>query len=214
MSGNRGKMLRLALVAAVFTWLLAGGAVAAFAQESGATEAVKQVLNKAMEIQTRPDLEGEAHAAERARLIRQLIADNFLTGEMAQEAAPEGWSKASAKQRSEYQDLFKVLFQDSYTQRVLNYFKRETVEYPGAQPEKNGVKVQTVIMRPNEHMPVDYYMLKKGDDWRIRDVDIDGVSIVDTYKSSFRKVIQQEGFDGLLKRLRTQSRTIQGGTGQ
>jgi phospholipid transport system substrate-binding protein len=175
----------------------------------GASDSVRNILDKAMEIQTRPDLEGEEHKADRARLVRQIISDNFLTSEMAMDAVRDSWGKASPKQRTEFSDLFKSLFQESYTRMVLNFLKKETIEYPGEEPERNGMQVKTVIMRANEHIPVDYYVVQKGARWMIEDVVIDGVSIVDNYKGSFSHVVQAESFEGLLKRMRLQSRTEQ-----
>jgi phospholipid transport system substrate-binding protein len=185
--------------------LLLGVGMVAWADD--ATTEVKNVLEKAMEVQTRPDLQGEAHTEERARLIRELIADNFLSAEMARESVGGYWDKVSQKQRAEFKEVFTKLFQESYTRMVLNFLKRETVEYPGEQPEKNGTLVKTVIMRANEHIPVDYYVVKKGNQHLIADVIIDGVSVVENYKNSFGRVIQQESFEGLLKRMRIQSQS-------
>jgi phospholipid transport system substrate-binding protein len=168
---------------------------------------VKSVLDRAMEIQTRPDLEGEAHRKTRARLVRELISESFLTEDMARESIPGTWGRVSAGQRSDYTRLFSSLFQDSYTRMVLNFLQRETIEYPGETQAKNkGVLVQTVIMRANEHIPVNYNMIQKSGRWLIRDVEIDGVSIVENYKGSFSRVIKSSSFDALLERMRLQAR--------
>ena len=79
-----------------------------YASDGGATSRVKGVLEKAMEIQTRPDLEGDAHRAGRAKLVRQVIAENFLAGQMAQESIKDQWDKITAAQRREFEDLFTV----------------------------------------------------------------------------------------------------------
>ncbi len=169
---------------------------------------VKSVLDKAMEIQTRPDLEGDAHRAERARLVRQIISENFLPQEMARESVKDQWDKISAAQRSEFQSLFTVLFQDSYTRMVLNFLKKENIEYSAESPEPGGMRVGTVIMRTNEHIPVDYHLIQKEGRWFIRDVDIDGVSIVDNYKNTFRRVIATSSFGDLLEKMRVQKKAI------
>ncbi len=176
------------------------------------TAAVKLVLDKAMEIQTRPDLQGDAHVKERARLIRQLISESFFAEEMARESLKENWDKLSAGQRSEFQKIFTGLFQDSYTRMVLNFLRQESVEYRQETPESKGVKVTTTIMRASEHIPVDYHLIQRSGRWLITDVDIDGVSIVDNYRSSFRRVIQSSSFDNLMQKLRLQSQAAQGGS--
>lgn len=179
-----------------------------YASDGGATSRVKGVLEKAMEIQTRPDLDGDAHRAERAKLVRQVIAENFLAGQMAQESIKDQWDKITAAQRREFEDLFTVLFQDSYTRMVLNFLKKENIEYKGESSESGGMRVGTVILRTNEHIPVDYHLVQKSGRWLIRDVDIDGVSIVSNYTNTFRKVIGKGSFEDLLEKMRLQQKAI------
>lgn len=177
---------------------------AAPARAQQATEAVRNVLEKAMTIQTRPDLQGDAKRDERAKLIRQLISENFQADEMAKESLGSGWDKLTPKQRSEFQDVFTALFQDSYTRMVLNFLQRETIEYKGESSGGQKARVETVIMRSNEHIPVDYDLSPKGGRMLIRDVVIDGVSIVDNYKATFQRVIKTGSFEDLLKKMRLQ----------
>jgi len=182
------------------------------ASTASGSAAVKSVLDKAMDIQTRPDLHGEAQVKERTRLIRQLISENFAAEEMAKESLKDSWDKLSPAQRTEFQKLFTSLFQDSYTRMVLNFLQKETVEYGQESTENKGVKVPTTIMRANEHIPVDYHLIQKNGRWLIADVDIDGVSIVENYRSTFRRVIQTSSFDNLLQKMRLQSQAIQDGS--
>ena len=200
--------MRLFLILGMCVSLLWGiGSTQAGAGEP--TTAVKAVLDRAMEIQTRADLSGEAKRAERVRLIRRLIVDNFAFAEMARETVKDRWGQLSTGQRSEFQNLFSELFQDSYTRMVLNFLQQENIEYPGESAESAGTLVRTVIVRANEHIPVDYHLAQKSGRWLIRDVDIDGVSIVENYRDTFRNVIVSSSFDGLLKKMRLQSRAIQ-----
>jgi phospholipid transport system substrate-binding protein len=175
--------------------------------------AVTSVLDKAMDIQTQPNLQGEANKNKRAAMIRQLISENFDAEAMAKESIKENWDKLTPGQRSEFQKIFTSLFQDSYTRMVLNFLQREKVEYGSEAPEDKGVKVPTTIMRANEHIPVDYHLVQKSGRWLITDVDIDGVSIVENYRNTFRRVIQSSSFDNLLQKMRLQSQALQGGSG-
>jgi phospholipid transport system substrate-binding protein len=186
-------------------WLLAS---ATWVYAVTATDGVKGLMDKAMEIQHRPDLQGAEQRSQRAQLVRQLIAESFLTTDMARESLKEQWEKLPPAKRQEFTTLFTDLFQDSYTRMVLNYLKQQTVEYRGEQVMPAGAQVQTSIIRANEHIPVDYALAQKDGRWLVRDVTIDGVSIVGNYQSQFRRVIQAQSFDELLKKLRLQSQAI------
>lgn len=201
----RKFILSAGLLPVVFiaVFLFAGFSSAA-TESPGASPAVKSVLDRAMDIQTKPELQGDPNRKERSRLIRQLISESFLSEEMARQSVGEHWEKLSTKQRSEFTSIFKDLFQASYTRMVLNFMQKETIEYKGESPAAGGTQVRTVIMRANEHIPVDYTLERKAGKWLIRDVDIDGVSIVGTYREKFRKVIRTESFEGLMKMMRLQ----------
>lgn len=173
-----------------------------------ATEGVKHILDKAMEIQNRPDLQGTEQRTARAQLIRQLIADSFLATDMARESLKEQWDKVPTGKRQEFVSLFTELFQDSYTRMVLNYLKQQTVEYRGEQSMPGNARVQTGIKRANEHIPVEYTVVQKEGRWLVRDVSIDGVSIVENYQTQFRRVMQAQSFEELLKKMRLQSQAI------
>ncbi len=173
-----------------------------------ATEGVKSLLEKVMEIQNRPDLQSPEQRTARAQLVRQLIAESFLGTEMARESLKEQWQGLPPDKRQEFVTLFTDLFQDSYTRMVLNYLKQQAIEYLGEQTMPESIHVQTSIIRANEHIPVDYAVVQKEGRWFVRDVTIDGVSIVGNYQSQFRRVIQAQSFDELVKKMRLQSQAI------
>jgi phospholipid transport system substrate-binding protein len=174
----------------------------------GAMDQVKSVLDRAIEIQTSKAFEGDSQRKERARLVRELIGNSFVSGDMAREALGGHWKKLSQKQQAEFQKLFSDLFQDSYTRMVLNFLQKETIEYRGQTPKGKGMFVQTVIMRSNEHIPVDYHLIQKSSHWWISDVEIDGVSIVENYRDTFGREISRSSFDSLLQKMRVQNEAM------
>ena len=132
------------------------------APPASSTAFVKDVLDKAMDIQTNPAMAGEIRREERARMVRQLIAENFDSEEMARNSLGSTWDTVSVQQRNEFKDLFIALFQDSYTRMVLNFLEKEAIEYGDGREEGHAAEVKTTIMRANEHIPVDYALKKKG----------------------------------------------------
>jgi len=172
------------------------------------TERVRSVLEQAMDIQSRPDLQGEAGRPQRAKLIRQLISESFLSSQMAMESLGDRWESLKSEQKEEFRELFVDLFQDSYTRMVLNFLKKETVDYLGEALENGRMRVRTKILRTNEHIPVDYTLLRKDNGWFMVDVIIDGVSIVKNYQTKFKQVMASQSFDYLLNQMRLQSKVI------
>lgn len=202
------RMLKLTLGIVLSSFLVNTGVMGA----ESPTDRVREVLEKAMDIQTRPDLQGDSGRPQRAKLIRALIANNFLIAQMAQESLSDKWQSLSETQKREFSDLFIQLFQDSYTRMVLNFLRRETVEYLGEGKEGARAKVKTKIMRTNEHIPVDYALVEKDGRWFMVDVVIDGVSIVRNYQNKFRQVIAAQSLEYLLNQMRIQCKAIQEGS--
>ncbi|MDR3557889.1 MAG: ABC transporter substrate-binding protein [Syntrophobacteraceae bacterium] len=201
------RQWKFVLFASLLTVLWAAGPVRA---DSGAGAKVRSVLDKAMAIQTDPKLEGAEHRKERAAQVRKLIAQNFLSSEMAKESLQEYWGRITASQKERYRTLLTAIFIDSYTRQVVDFLKQEKIQYPGQTPEGKFTKVKTVIMRTDEHIPVDYIMEQSGGQWKIRDVLIDGVGIVDTYKSSFSTFLRSHTFNDLISRMSIQKQAGEG----
>ncbi|MEJ2673507.1 MAG: ABC transporter substrate-binding protein, partial [Deltaproteobacteria bacterium] len=70
-------------------------------------------------------------------------------------------------------------------------------------------RVATVIERPNENIPVTYLMRNASGGWKLYDVIVDGVSILETYRNKFSNVIRAKSFGYLLDRMREQRRAVE-----
>jgi phospholipid transport system substrate-binding protein len=115
----------------------------------------------------------------------------------------------SEAKRLEFKAVFQDLFQDSYTKLVLDFLGREKILYTQEESDQGKASVKTIIVRMNEEIPVDYSLGIMGQRWLVEDVAIDGVSIVQNYQKSFARVIRQETYEGLLKKMRLQQQAIE-----
>jgi phospholipid transport system substrate-binding protein len=197
------KRLYFAIPALVVFALFAS---AAFAQTP--TAYVQGILNQVMAIQNDPARSGPQQRAARAKAIRQIIQKSFDFSLMARNSLGATYGRLSAGQRQDFTTTFGYLFQDSYTRLVLDFLKKETINYDRETREESGAKVYTKLIRTNETIPVDYLMRPQGQGWLLYDVIVDGVSILDNYKRQFAQVIKTNSFDFLLKKMKTQMRAM------
>ena len=128
---------------------------------------------------------------------------------MAKDSLGSTYDGLSGGQRQEFIRTFSYLFQDSYTRLVINFLKKENIQYGREVPEGDKARVDTAIVRTNESIPVTYLMHTAPQGWILYDVTVDGVSILQNYKSQFSQVIRTKGFEFLLKRMQEQRRAIQ-----
>jgi phospholipid transport system substrate-binding protein len=172
-------------------------------------DTVRQMLDEAISIQTDPALQGQESRDTRRSAIKKVILKNFYFDGMARQALGAYWDGLNNAKRSEFTSMFQDLFLDSYSRLVLDFLKKEKVQYIGEDVQKRQAMVKTTIYRINEAIPVDYSLTQIEDKWLVRDVRIDGVSIVENYQKSFSRVIKQESLDALLKKMRLQQQAIQ-----
>jgi phospholipid transport system substrate-binding protein len=182
--------------------------MAAAARAETPTAFVRGILDKVMAIQNDAALTGPAKEEARAGAIRRVIRENFDFPLMAKNSLGSTYGRLGAAQRKEFTDIFGSLFQDSYTRLVLNFLKREAIKYQKEIPEGSRATVKTTILRTNETIPVDYQMRTRGSGWVLYDVTVDGVSILENYRTRFGQEIQTHGFGSLLGKMRQQRTAV------
>lgn len=180
-----------------------------FCQEGGSTERVRAMLEEVMAVQSDPQLKGQEFRGKRRTVIKDIIAKNFYFDSMARQSLGQYWDKLEGAKQLEFKAIFQDLFQESYTRLVLDFLGREKVLYNKADVNQDRALVMTTIVRTNEEIPVDYSLTKVKEKWLVDDVKIDGVSIVQNYQKSFSRVIRQESYEGLLKKMRMQQQAIE-----
>lgn len=168
------------------------------------TDYVRGILNRVMTIQNNDSL----NRSQRSQEILQIIRSNFDFNQMARDVLGSSYNQLTSGQRTEFINVFSYLFQDSYTRMVLNFLKQENIEYGSATQGGGKATVDTVIKRPNENIPVTYLMHSAGG-WKLYDVKVDGVSILETYRNKFSEVIRTKGFGYLIERMNEQRRGIE-----
>lgn len=115
----------------------------------------------------------------------------------------EQWKKISPKERKAFSELFEKRVKESYMNK-LDLYTDEVVVVDDALSVKNRIHLPTHLVRNNERRDVVYkfYQSKKRG-WLIYDVDILGVSIIQTYRTQFSGILKEETFATLLEKLKT-----------
>jgi phospholipid transport system substrate-binding protein len=120
-------------------------------------------------------------------------------------ATGPGWRKATPEQQDRLQEEFKLLLIRTYS-GALTQINDQTIEVKplrGTSDEKNLV-VQTEVRGKGEPIQLDYRLEKTpgdGSGWKIFDLNVMGIWLVENYRSQFSKEINAGGLDGLIKSL-------------
>jgi phospholipid transport system substrate-binding protein len=173
------------------------GGWAATAQEQlkGAIERVVSTLDS-------PAMKGEGKAAERRAAVRQIANEIFDFGEIARRSLGRYWQPLSEAQRAEFVGLFSDLLERSYISKIELY-GGEKIIYNGERVDGDLAIVSTKIITKNgTEVPIDYRLFRRGDNWKVYDVNIEGISLVSNYRTQFNKIIQSSGFNTLVDRMK------------
>ncbi len=121
---------------------------------------------------------------------------------MTASAVGRNWRSATPEQQKRLQEEFKILLVRSYA-GALTQVKDQTVQLKPmrSNPGDTEVVVRTEVKGKGEPVQLDYRLEKSGDTWKIYDVNVLGVWLVEQYRSSFTQEITAGGIDGLIAKL-------------
>jgi phospholipid transport system substrate-binding protein len=159
------------------------------------TDALKQRVDRVVTILAQP---GD-HRSE----LRRIAEDIFDFEEMSRRALGPHWNARTPEERREFVPLFTDLLERTYIGRIESG-RGGTVHYVGETTDGDEATVRTrVVTAKSAEIPIDYRMRRKDGRWRVYDVNIEGVSLVNNYRSQFNTVIRSSSYGALVERLRS-----------
>jgi phospholipid transport system substrate-binding protein len=165
-------------------------------------EEIKQTTDKILSIVTNPALKAPSKTEEREKLIHQAVYERFDWGEMSRRSLAIHWAKRTPEERKEFIRLFSELLERTYMKKVEG-FSGEKVLYEGEAIERDYATVKIkIVTKKDKDIPVEYRLKKEGNNWFIYDVSIEGVSLVNNYRTQFNSILLQSSYEDLVKRLR------------
>lgn len=130
---------------------------------------------------------------------------------MTASAVGRYWRQATPEQQQRLQDEFKQLLVRTYA-GALAQVKNQSVQLKPlrAAPEDTEVIVRTEVKGNGDPIQLDYRMEKANSSWRIYDVNVMGVWLVENYRSTFAQEIGKSGIDGLINKLAERNKSSAG----
>lgn len=165
------------------------------------TEQIKETTDKIISILADPELKGPAQAEKRRNLIRKTADDRFDWQEMSRRSLGQHWRKLSEEEKKTFVNLFSQLLERTYMEKVEDY-SGEKVSYTGETIDGDYATVEMkVLTSKNVEIPVVNKMKKNGGEWMVYDVSIEGVSLVNNYRTQFSSILSKSSFAELLAKL-------------
>ncbi len=143
------------------------------------------------------------HAVE-----RYLLPNVDVNGMSRSVLGREAWNKASAAERQEFTSVFTQLVIRTYASPLAEYTD-ETVKFLPLRGDANGhfVRVNSVIIRSSgQRIPLSYSLVSKNNGWKIYDLSVEGVSLLQSFRSQFGQILQNSSMQDLISQMRKNSK--------
>jgi phospholipid transport system substrate-binding protein len=169
------------------------------------TEKVKETADKIIAIVGDPSLKDPAKATQRRERIRRTVDELCDWEEMSRRSLGRHWAQRTEQEKKEFVHLFGQLLERTYIDKVEGY-SGEKVNYLGERVDGDYAEVDVkVVTNKNTEVPVIYRMRAKDQKWWVYDMVIEGVSLVNNYRTQFSDIMAKSSFEGLMKKLREKS---------
>jgi phospholipid transport system substrate-binding protein len=169
---------------------------------SEAASDLKMTVDQVLDIVTDENLKKDVQSRRLA--LRKVIGQRFDYRRMAKHTLDNVWSHRSRKEQTQFTRLFKKLLEKSYMHMIEN-FQGGKVHFLSERVKGDYAFIKTNIVSSDRTIAIYYKLKRVGKEWRVYDFLVQGVSMVRNYRFQFTKVIRQESFEGLLKRLEEQT---------
>jgi phospholipid transport system substrate-binding protein len=135
-------------------------------------------------------------------LVDAKIMPNVNFQRMTASAVGPGWRQATPEQQKRLQEEFKTLLVRTYAGALSQVTDQKIAVKPlRAAADDKELVVRTEILGRNDPIQLDYRMEKtpgQGLGWKIYNINVLGVWLVETYRSQFAQEINSKGIDGLI----------------
>lgn len=185
--------------------LIAGAFMAspmAFAAEEGPDALVQRISGQVMDaVKADPAIQA-GDVGRIVDLVDSKIMPNVNFSRMTSSAVGKFWRQATPEQQTKLQAEFKILLVRTYA-GALGEVKDQTLSFKPSRfrAEDTDVVVRSVVRGRGEPIQLDYRMEKSAEGWKIYDLNVLGIWLVDTYRSQFAQEINNKGIDGLIATL-------------
>ena len=165
-------------------------------------DTVQANVNQVLEILRNPALKAPSAKAVKKDKLLTIYVRMFDEVELSRRALAKNWTKLNAAQRQEFIPLFRQVLENAYADKILAYTNEKIVYDRERMVSENQAEVQTRVLTSSKSIPINYRMIQKGGNWKVYDVVIENVSLIQNYRTQFNEILANKTPEQLLQTLR------------
>jgi len=166
------------------------------------TDEIRVAADKLLTVLKDPKLKSEARREERREKLKSTLYSKFDFTEMAKRSLGPEWQRRVPEERGEFVKVFAELLEASYSDKMESY-NGEKIIFTHEQMHADSAEIGSkIVAGKGEEYAVNYRLHQVGGEWKIYDVVVENVSLVNNYRTQFHRVLAHSSFEELLDRLR------------
>jgi phospholipid transport system substrate-binding protein len=172
------------------------------ADAGGALDTVKSNADKVLDVLRDPSLKSASTQKTKRNKIRAIAQKMFDFTELSKRTLAQNWGKFSPQEQKEFIELYTALLEDAYADKILSFSDEKIIYTKEVALNDKTVEVRSIVLRKTAEIPIYYRVMLKDDGWRVYDVVIEGVSLINNYRTQFREILVNKPPSSLLETIR------------
>jgi phospholipid transport system substrate-binding protein len=159
-------------------------------------------VNKVLDILRDPKLKSESAKEIKLQKLRLIYKIMFNEVEFSKRTLARNWDKLNAAQQKEFINLFEQVLEKTYIDKILSYTTEKIDFYKENMNSEKLAEVQSKVITSSKEIPIYYRLIFKDGEWRVYDVVVENVSLVQNYRTQFNDILAKNTPEKLLEILR------------
>ena len=148
---------------------------------------------------------GENGKKEKIAKIREIVHPLFNFNEMARRSLGRHWRERTPEEQKEFVEVFMEFLETTYAGKI-DFYKGGEVVFLREVVDEDYARVDSKITdSKGTGYSVSYKLLRTEGDWRIYDLVVENVSLVNNYRSQFNRIIRKTSYEELVKKMKQKS---------
>src|ERR1051325_1065584 len=176
-----------------------------FAAAGEPTEGIRSAINQGVEVLNQAKLGSRREKTETVGKLKTIVYPLFDFNEMARRSLASYWKQLDAQQQNTFVAAFTELLEKTYADKI-DLYEGQKVAYTGETSDSDYSVVNTKIIGKNgQAFSADYKLHRVEGKWKIYDIVVEGISLVNNYRAQFNRVMTRSSFQELIKTMQEKS---------
>jgi phospholipid transport system substrate-binding protein len=165
-------------------------------------DTVKKSVNNVLDVLRDPKLKADSAKEVKKGKLRIIYKTMFDEVEFSKRTLARNWTKLNEKEQKEFVDLFEQILEKTYIDKILSYTNEKIEFYKEDILSDTTAEIKTKVVTASKEIPIFYRVIKKDNTWKVYDVVVENVSLVQNYRTQFNDILSKNTPEQLLEILR------------